>query len=426
VAELEDVIITDELARRPARQANFAAENRALASLARAMADAPETILQRLVDAARELTGADVVGISLVEEHGGRAVFRWHAVAGTPPTNLPAATPFEQSVCKVAIERGAPQLMARPGRHFAYVGAMEPPIEEGMLVPFYLNGEAVGAIWLIAHEGGRFDAEDARVVRDLGEFCAAALHVVHSLHAKETELLLANRVIDEQRAARERLEGVTREAAVDRVRMARLFDSVLSSIRDFVYVLGRKGACGTRTGRCWRTGGWAGGSRREAVGRIEVHAGGGGPARGAGARGGGDRTRHERRDHLRECGGGGAPFRVRVRADLWRRRGGGGGGRVGARHHRAPAAQEAIRRSDERHRMAADLVGLTNYEWDLATGEITCDGGCGGCGDWGRVRACTSARCWRRSTRRTARRWTLRSRTRRIRRGTGCASRNTG
>jgi hypothetical protein len=47
MSHLDDVIIAPELARRPARSPNYAAENRALLALARPMADAPETILQR-------------------------------------------------------------------------------------------------------------------------------------------------------------------------------------------------------------------------------------------------------------------------------------------------------------------------------------------------------------------------------------------
>jgi len=39
---------------------------------------------------------------------------------------------------------------------------------------FHVHGEAVGTIWVIAHEHTRtFDGEDARVMSALGEFAAA-------------------------------------------------------------------------------------------------------------------------------------------------------------------------------------------------------------------------------------------------------------
>src|SRR5919202_1657451 len=82
-ARLEDVLATEELARRPARPPDFEAENRALVGLAREMATHPETILQKLADTALELCRADSAGVSIPEPgEGGPGVFRWRAVAG--------------------------------------------------------------------------------------------------------------------------------------------------------------------------------------------------------------------------------------------------------------------------------------------------------------------------------------------------------
>ncbi len=49
---LGDVLITEELARRPSRPPDYEAENRALVNLARGMATSPGSILQQLVDTA--------------------------------------------------------------------------------------------------------------------------------------------------------------------------------------------------------------------------------------------------------------------------------------------------------------------------------------------------------------------------------------
>src|SRR5215472_7269690 len=81
-ASLDDVLITAELARRPTRDPDYETENRALTALAEAMADSPQTILQKLAETALDLCRADSAGISILEPGGATGVFRWHAVAG--------------------------------------------------------------------------------------------------------------------------------------------------------------------------------------------------------------------------------------------------------------------------------------------------------------------------------------------------------
>jgi hypothetical protein len=59
---LDDVLITADLACRPARPPNYEAENRAMAKLAEAMSDSPQTILQKMVETALDLCCADSAG----------------------------------------------------------------------------------------------------------------------------------------------------------------------------------------------------------------------------------------------------------------------------------------------------------------------------------------------------------------------------
>ena len=55
-----------------------------------------------------------------------------------------------------------------------------------MLIPFYIKGEAVGTIWVVAHDTSRrFDAEDLRVMTNLGTFAAAAYQTLLSLNATQ-------------------------------------------------------------------------------------------------------------------------------------------------------------------------------------------------------------------------------------------------
>lgn len=176
---LASVLITAELNRRATRPPNDAAVNGALVKLAQTMANAPECILQELVETALDLRHAHSSGISLLEEESGREIFRWHVVAGEYAPHLWGTTPRDFSPCGTVLDTDAVQLMSKPDRYFGYFAEVSPRIEEVLLIPFHAGGRAVGTIWVISHaETRRFDAEDVRVMNTLGEFAAAAHQVV--------------------------------------------------------------------------------------------------------------------------------------------------------------------------------------------------------------------------------------------------------
>src|SRR5919202_4810996 len=204
-ARLEDVLATEELARRPARPPDFEAENRALVGLAREMATHPETIFQKLVDTALELCRADSAGVSILEPGEGPGVFRWHAVAGRFAHNLGGTMARHLSPCGAVLDRDAALLFDRPARHFRELAAVEPPIVENLLVPFHAAGQPVGTVWAIAHSADRkFDAEDARLLTSLSRFASTAYQLTTSLQAataaRET---LEQRVREQTRALSE-------------------------------------------------------------------------------------------------------------------------------------------------------------------------------------------------------------------------------
>jgi len=57
-----------------------------------------------------------------------------------------------------------------------------PLIQECLLVPFYVEGRAVGTIWAITHdpEARKFDNEDLRMLTSLGRFASSAYWAVES------------------------------------------------------------------------------------------------------------------------------------------------------------------------------------------------------------------------------------------------------
>jgi PAS domain S-box-containing protein len=177
-ASLDNVLITAELAHRPTRSPDYAAEGRALTALAEVMANSPETILQKLVETALDLCHADSAGISILEPGGTPDVFRWHAVAGRFAPNIGSQVLREASPSGIVLDRNTSLLFSYPERHFEYGMAIDPPIVEALLVPLHTDGKPVGTLWLIAHTPSRrFDTEDQRVLTSLSLFASMAYQV---------------------------------------------------------------------------------------------------------------------------------------------------------------------------------------------------------------------------------------------------------
>src|SRR5215471_7136763 len=181
-ASLDDVLITAELARRLARSPEYAAENRALTALAHAMADSPQTILQKLEETSLDLCRADSAGISILEPGGTAGVFRCRAIAGQLASNVLIETPRETSVCGTVLDREASLLFSYPERHFDYGMVNDPPVVEALVVRFHLEEKPVGSLWVIAHTPSRqFDAEDQRLLTSLSRFAAVAYQMKTAL-----------------------------------------------------------------------------------------------------------------------------------------------------------------------------------------------------------------------------------------------------
>jgi signal transduction histidine kinase/ActR/RegA family two-component response regulator len=180
-ATLAEVDIRSELSTRRPRLPDSEGLDRALAVLAREMTENPRSMLQRLVETARELCRADTAGISLLEGD----VFRWEAVAGVCASYRDGTMPRAASPCGVCIDENVTQLMHLPDRHFPALRA-EPRFVEAMLIPFRVRGRPVGTVWIVSHTDERkFDREDERVVRTLAQFAAAGWQLWNALEAAE-------------------------------------------------------------------------------------------------------------------------------------------------------------------------------------------------------------------------------------------------
>ena len=183
---LESVLCTEELDRRPSSPPDFETENRALLLLVQALADSPRNILQTLADSILEVLCADSAGVSLLTTRDGRRRFYWPAIAGMWKSYVGGGTPREFGPCGDALDRDAPLLFRHFERRYTYFLPLAPAVEECLLVPFYVEGKAVGAIWAIAHDKRRkFDREDLRRLDSLARFASAAYQAIDHLAASD-------------------------------------------------------------------------------------------------------------------------------------------------------------------------------------------------------------------------------------------------
>jgi signal transduction histidine kinase len=179
---LESILCTEELDRRPSRPPDFETENRALVLLVQALADSPRNILQTLADSILQLFSADSAGVSLLTKEDGGKQFYWPAIAGMWKPYVGGGTPREFGPCGDVLDRNTPLLFRHIERRYTYFLQVTPPVEECLLVPFYVEGKAVGTIWAIAHDKRRrFDREDVRRLESLARFASAAHQAMNHL-----------------------------------------------------------------------------------------------------------------------------------------------------------------------------------------------------------------------------------------------------
>jgi signal transduction histidine kinase len=199
---LESILCTEELHQRPSRQPDHERENRALGALAQALSNSPRTILQTLADTILEVCESGSAGISLLTTEDGGKRFYWPAIAGRWKPHIGGGTPRDFGPCGDVLDRNTSLLFRHVERRYTYFEPVTPPVEECLLVPFYVEGKAVGTIWAVAHDDCRkFDAEDERLMSSLGKFASSAYQVLASLESLKLQV-----------AEREKAESALRES----------------------------------------------------------------------------------------------------------------------------------------------------------------------------------------------------------------------
>ena len=180
---LESILCTDELKRRPSRSPDYEKESRALVALAEALSESPRTVLQTLAETILHVCRAGSAGISLLTKDDGGKRFYWPAIAGEWKPYIGGGTPRDFGPCGDVLDRNTTLLMRRVQQRYTYFEPVKPPLEEALLVPFYVQGKAVGTIWAVTHDDRKLDAEDERLMKSLGKFASSAYQTLDTLDA---------------------------------------------------------------------------------------------------------------------------------------------------------------------------------------------------------------------------------------------------
>jgi len=202
-APLESILCTEELRLRPFRPPDYETENRALAALASALAESRSNILQTLADTILDVTQCDSSGLSLLTKGDGGKRFYWPAIAGMWKPHIGGGTPRDFGPCGDVLDQNRTLLFQHFERRYPYFEPVTPLVEECLLVPFYVDGRAVGTIWAIMHsDRHKFDAEDERLMSTLGQFASLAYQTLEHIDNLKLQI-----------AAREKAEAEVRELA---------------------------------------------------------------------------------------------------------------------------------------------------------------------------------------------------------------------
>jgi hypothetical protein len=174
---LRDLLADEGFRQRKTHERNPNRESVALRRLSRHFAEAPESVLQELVNTAVELCGADAAGISLEEPENG--TFRWVVVAGSFAPYLGGRTPRNYSPCGTCLDAGRPQIFLVTKPYYDHLGVQAEPIIDGMLIP-WSNEFLRGTLWVVSHSSQEcFSVEDYGLLNSLADFASIILRHQH-------------------------------------------------------------------------------------------------------------------------------------------------------------------------------------------------------------------------------------------------------
>ncbi|MFZ4287989.1 hypothetical protein [Variovorax sp. HJSM1_2] len=175
----QDVIANDRLNKRPRKQPDLATEMEMTTSVVKALRETPEIALDVLAFSMLQLTEADSAGVSLLGRLAGHHVLLWEAAAGSCSQYLGSTVRYDESPSGPVLSADSIMLMVAPGKAYKSAARISPPIREILIAPFHVQSLPVGTVWVTSQGKKSFDAEDARVIKNMSEMAALA-YLIHS------------------------------------------------------------------------------------------------------------------------------------------------------------------------------------------------------------------------------------------------------
>jgi signal transduction histidine kinase len=140
-----------------------------------------EVVLDRLLETARELTGARYAAIGVLDEQR-RGLERFVTKGVDAATHAAIGDlPRGRGVLGVLIDDPRPLVLRDVGSHPRSYGfpAGHPPMTTFLGVPLLIRGEAWGNVYLTDKRDGEFDEEDVQTVTVLADWAAIAIEHAH-------------------------------------------------------------------------------------------------------------------------------------------------------------------------------------------------------------------------------------------------------
>ena len=180
----------------------------------------PEAVLHRILEEARDLTGARFAAVGVLDET--RTELRRFLTAGIDETTQHAIgdLPRGRGVLGVLIEDPEPLRLSDVGEHPRSYGfpVGHPEMRSFLGVPIILRGEAWGNLYLTEKAGGgEFTEEDEEAVVVLAQWAATAIGNARLHEDTERRSHLLERAVRSLEAARDITDAITSASDLDRI-----------------------------------------------------------------------------------------------------------------------------------------------------------------------------------------------------------------
>jgi len=180
----------------------------------------PEAVLYRILDEARDLTGARFAAVGVLDKT--RSELARFLTAGIDESTQRAIgdLPRGRGVLGVLIEDPQPLRLTDVGEHPRSYGfpVGHPRIHSFLGVPIILQGEAWGNLYLAEKEGGQgFSEEDEEAVIVLAQWAATAIANARMHEETERRRHLLERAVKSLEAARDITDAITSASELDRI-----------------------------------------------------------------------------------------------------------------------------------------------------------------------------------------------------------------